>query len=77
MQIFIKANKTMILDIDENMNISHILYRLEDQINIPYNKMYLVYCGKVLKQNKNISDYHIKEHGTIYLNFRINNYLKT
>lgn len=77
MQIFIKANKTMILDIDENMTISHILYRLEDQILVPNNKIYLVHCGKVLKQNKNISEYNIKEHDTIYLNFRMNNYLKT
>jgi hypothetical protein len=77
MQIFIKANKTMILDIDENMTISHILYRLEDQILVPNNKIYLVHCGKVLKPTKNISEYHIKEHDTIYLNFRMNNYLKT
>jgi hypothetical protein len=77
MQIFIKANKTTILDIDNNTCIYNILYRLEDQLNVPCNKMYLVHRGKVLEQNKNISDYHIKEHDTIYLNYRINNYLKT
>ena len=77
MQIFIKANKTTIHDIDSNTYIYNILYRLEDQLNIPCNKMYLVHCGKVLEQNKTISDYHIKELDTIYLNFRLNNYLKT
>ncbi len=73
-QIFIRFNgETFALDVmtfDTILNLKNeIIYRCG--ITNP-NKIYLVYNGRILKEEQNITvaDYNIQQHHTIHVNIR-------
>jgi hypothetical protein len=69
MQIFVKANKTYV--IDENINtVNDVKEAIHKKLDLKTNNYYLVANGKILDNNKNISDYKIDNYTTIYINFR-------
>lgn len=70
MQIFVKANKTYIIEADYNTSINYIKDTINKKLELKTNNYYLLANGKILENNKYITDYKIDNFTTIHLHFR-------
>ena len=71
MQIFIKIDKTIIIDIEPDSLISDVCSKIQDKIAYPSQTFYLNYRGKALDSAKTLYDYNIGKESTLHLAFRI------
>jgi len=75
MQIFVKANKTYIIEENDNISVNELKKSIQQKLDLKTNNYYLVANAKILENNKNISEYKIDNFTTIYVNFRPHNIL--
>ena len=72
LQLFIKTNnnKTIIIECNYSSTIMDIKELISNKLLIPYKYYYLTYNGKILNNNKMISDYNITDDLTLYMHIR-------
>merc|ERR1712173_586317 len=67
MQIFVKRDKTMTLEISPFDTIADVKKQISDREGIPPGNMLLTSAGKPLKDHLSIQDYSISKHCTLSL----------
>ena len=67
---FFGTGKNITLDVKPNTNIKVVKYKIQDRKNFAPNKMRLIYKGKVLKNERTLSDYQITNNSRISLIFQ-------
>lgn len=72
MLIFVKTNtdKTFKLEVEPNNTIKDVKAKIRVNEGIPHCKQRLIFGGKLLKNERKLSDYKIQKEWTIHLALR-------
>jgi ubiquitin len=72
MQIFVKTlnGKTITIEVDPQDSVISLKKKIQDREIIPPDRQRLIYGGRQLADNKNLSDYDIREESTLHLLYR-------
>jgi hypothetical protein len=67
------TGKKITLDVKTNDTIESIKQKLQDIIIMPVNVQGLIFCAKMMKNNKLLSDYNVMDGSTLHLVWINNN----
>jgi hypothetical protein len=70
-QIFVKgpeAHTTVISDIDNSWQVSHVLYMLKQRTGVPYDRISISFNGRILKPCESIAECQILTNSTLHAN---------
>jgi hypothetical protein len=70
MQIFIRHDKTLTLDVEQDSDVQIIRDKIFDKLGFTKEDYYMVCAGKLIGKGK-ISDYHIVKDSVIHVNLRL------
>ena len=72
MQIFVAAvDKTITLEVQASDTIETVKRHIQDKTGIGPDQQPLLYCGRVLKDGRTLSDYRIEQKDTLTMNMII------
>ena len=72
-QVFVNSigGKTIVVDVDCEVTTQDLKIKIQEKTNIPPEKQVLTFEGKVLENDRKMSDYNIMKESTIFLAGRI------
>ena len=71
MQIFIKNDRTIVVDIDQDASTDDLREIILMKFGYPSNTYYMTYSGKIIGKGK-ISEYRITKDSTVFVSLRLN-----
>lgn len=73
MQIFVRTltGKTATIDVEGTDSIASLKEKLREKEGIPADQQRLVFAGKLLEDDRTISDYNIRKESTVHLLLRL------
>mmetsp|Transcript_11169 Transcript_11169/g.29757 ORF Transcript_11169/g.29757 Transcript_11169/m.29757 type:complete len:167 (+) Transcript_11169:59-559(+) len=71
MQIFIKLERTITLEVEAADPVESVRRKIGDRLSIPADCFSLQYAGKSLEDGRLLSDYHVQNHATLFSRLRI------
>lgn len=78
MQIFVKTptGKTITLEVEPSDAIETLKARLQERVNVPSDRLRLIFAGRQLEDGRTLSDYNIEKDSTAHIVLRYSIYIK-